>query len=160
MSLKYNHFKNIIIFCVIFLFISLSIYPSFNAYKEDNIILNNYNQNDCYGFIIPLPESDIISENPEIQYSTMNLINDLLRLNVPIYWLKNSINLKIKGINDDNNSKDLTFNSGTFIIPFTGDKLTDDKIIAVIYDYNISHEIHENSLRNMKNFCKASSPYC
>jgi len=85
MNFKKNHFNKIIILTIIILFITLSVNPSFNAINENNIISNKYdNKNDCYGFIIPLPESDIIAEKPEIQYSTMNLINDLLRLNISV----------------------------------------------------------------------------
>ncbi|MCK5301046.1 MAG: hypothetical protein KAJ21_04005 [Thermoplasmatales archaeon] len=153
MNFKKNHFKKIIILTIIILFITLSVNPSLNAINENNIISNKYdNKNDCYGFIIPLPESDIIAEKPEIQYSTMNLINDLLRLNISVYWLANSISLKIKDINSEENPKDLIFNPGTFIIPFTGNNSIDIKIIAVIYDYNISHEIHKNDIVPIKSY--------
>jgi hypothetical protein len=153
MNFKKNHFKKIIILTIIFSFITLSINPSLNAINEKNIISNKYdNKNDCYGYIIPLPESEIIAEKPDIQYSTMNLINDLLRLNISIYWLTNSISLKIKEINSEKNPIDLIFNPGTFLIPFTGNNSIDNKIIAVIYDYNISHEIHKNDILPIKSY--------
>jgi hypothetical protein len=153
MNFKNNNFKKIFILTIIFSFISLSLNPSLIAFKQNNNFLGKYdNTEDCYGFIIPLPESNIIAENPEIQYSTMNLINDLLRLDIPIYWLNNSISLLIKEVNSEKNPAVKMFDAGTFIIPFTGNISTDTKIIAVIYDYNISHEIHKNDIIPIKSY--------
>ncbi len=149
MIFKNNHFKNIITILILILLISILLNPIFvaknNNYKKIDLKIYT-NENDCFGFIIPLPESYIIENKPEIQYSTMNLINDLLRLEIPVFWLNNSFSLIILELNKINNPHLLTFEPGTFLIPFTGNKSLDTQIITVIYDYNISHEIHENNI--------------
>jgi len=103
--------------------------------------------NNCYGFIVPLPSPEKIDEHPELQYSMMNLVNDLLRLNVPVYWSNDPIEVFIKAIDDPAAAKARTFQPGSFIVPFTNISEYDAKIISVIYDYNISHELHKNTKR-------------
>jgi hypothetical protein len=141
-----RYYKNFISFFMIFILLSFSCFPLIkeNVIGKNITLLTNYN-NDCYGFIIPLPLSNDISENPDIQYSTMNLINDLLRLNASIYWSSNPISIETKTLSNNNNQKNEIFQQGTFIIPFSGDELIDSRIIPVIYDYNVSHELHKNN---------------
>lgn len=96
----------------------------------------------CYGFYIPLPSSEIIAENPDVQLTLMNLINDLLRLQIPVYWLTDSINIKVQEINTFQPSTTIRGHVGSFLIPFTNISTTDSLLIAVIYDYNQTHELH------------------
>ena len=58
----------------------------------------------------------------------------------------NSNSLIVKKINSDDYEFEKIINQGTFLIPFTGNDIFDNKIIAVIYDYNISNEINKNTV--------------
>ncbi len=123
------------------LFCGISIFPTFDVVAKGSHSNNYLLDSDCYGFIIPLPSHDEISEIPSTQYSVMNLINDLLRINSSVYWLSSELSLFSKKI-DDTTSESRIFNPGTFIVPFSGDNLLDLKIIVTVFDYNVSHELH------------------
>jgi len=123
------------------LFCGISIFPTFDVVAQGSHSNNYLLDSDCYGFIIILPSHDEISEIPSIQYSVMNLINDLLRINSSVYWLSSELSLFSKKI-DDTTSESRIFNPGTFIVPFSGDNLLDLKIIVTVFDYNVSHELH------------------
>ena len=110
--------------------------------SDVSILTQNLSVELCYGFYIPLPASDIITENPDVQLTLMNLINDLLRLQIPVYWLTESINIKVQEINTSHPSKTLRGQVGSFLIPFTNISTIDSLLIAVIYDYNQTHELH------------------
>jgi len=102
----------------------------------------------CYGFIAPLftDENEVI-EN-EINSKIRNMVNDLLREQIPVYWTATNITTKVREIDSiviaENN---MFYGKGSFIIPFTGNDTQDVKIIAVIYDYNQSSEIEDNTIK-------------
>ena len=79
--------KRVVCFVVILLLCGFSIFPTFNLGAKGSDSIDHLLDSDCYGFIIPFPSHDEISEFPSIQYSVMNLITDLLRINSSVYWL-------------------------------------------------------------------------
>ncbi|MCK4365466.1 MAG: hypothetical protein KAW45_05405 [Thermoplasmatales archaeon] len=95
----------------------------------------------CYGFIVsPITDGNftiIDQTNCRIRH----MINDLLREQISVYWTAESINVIIKEMNNSAKEQNKLFESGSFIIPFTGNLTDDKKIIAIIYDYNKSSEI-------------------
>lgn len=98
----------------------------------------------CFGFLIPLPSSEKIDEDPEVQNSTMNLINDLLRLQVPVYWSKDTFLVSTKQMNSEDSPEIRSFEPGTFIVPFSEITRDNAKIISVMNDYNLTHELHKH----------------
>jgi len=87
--------KKIITILIIILFINLSTVISkeieqntkINLYgieKVDNNISNN-----CYGFVIPLPSGNDSTYETFLNTKVRNLVNDLLREKIDIYWLQN-----------------------------------------------------------------------
>lgn len=131
----------------IFISMNILIIGAFPIFATDNIDRQHdflkISDENCYGFIVPLAfnENETIYSNT--QYATMNLINDLVRIKIPVYWTSNDITVTIRKINTNNIEKK-TFTPGTFIIPFTEESSTNNKICAMINDYNYSHELHQS----------------
>ena len=96
---------------------------------------------ECYGFAITLSSPETIASNPDIQYATTNLINDLLHLQTTVYWLSATHSFTSKQIGDET-LENRTYPAGTFLVPFTGDESLDAHIIVIIYDYYDSHELY------------------
>ncbi|MCK4365521.1 MAG: hypothetical protein KAW45_05695 [Thermoplasmatales archaeon] len=125
----------------IFLLVTMSDSIAFSM-KE---IINNDALNDpVYGFIVTMVKSDNGTFENQINCKMRHLINDLLREQIPVYWTTTDHNLSVKKINIYN-EEDMFFEKGTYIIPFTGNKTQDIKLLAIIYDYNQSSEIEENN---------------
>lgn len=132
-------FKKCIFLLAIFLFIQ-PLSPL--ASKENNIInytfnpeLINKNDMEAYGFIISIPSSVEISNNPEIQYETINIVNDLLRNNISIFWLSDDIELFTKTLLSSELPENRNFIRGSFIIPFIGQHSKDIMSIVIISEY-------------------------
>lgn len=68
----------------------------------------------------------------------------MLREQIPVFWTTINITLLIRKINDIDHEKDMFFEKGTFVIPFTKNRTTDAKLIAIIHDYNHSSEIEKD----------------
>lgn len=88
-----------------------------------------------YGFIIP---------EKQVNSKTRNMVNDILRENVSVYWSKNDFNTTICRIKEGSNVSnyfDMFFGKGSFIIPFTGDLRKDTIICIIVHDYNNSCEV-------------------
>ena len=98
---------------------------------------------ECFGFIAPLNTYENITINEQINSKTRQMINDFLREQIPVYWIATNGTVKVKDIENIKEEKDVFFEKGTFIIPFTTDNNTDIKISAIIFDYNQSAEINE-----------------
>lgn len=130
----------------ILLFSIGSVYsPIMNCTDTDSISNIAYSDLLCYGFLIPLPSSDAIEANPEIQLSLLNLINDLLRLEVPVYWTTSAITVSTKPIHIGSAPEPRSFEAGTFLIPLTNRSSLDAKIVAVVGDYNGTHELDSHT---------------
>ena len=134
---------------VVLLLLGLCVAPSTYHFVRGEQI-NTQPYEDCYGFIIPLSSYTEILENPEIQYSAMNLVNDLLRIQAPVYWCSENITLLSKDLNETGEPAPQSYGVGTFIVPFTGDQLLDTKITVIIYDYNLSHELQKKDQTTVK----------
>jgi uncharacterized membrane protein len=98
----------------------------------------------CYGFIVPLLRYENASFDNQIYCKARNMVNDLLREQMPVYWTSKNLTASIKEINHIEEEKEMFFEKGSFVIPFTGNDTIDTKIIAIICDYNQSSEIEEN----------------
>ena len=123
----------LIIFCFFTIPISQCLAEPYTSLEETNI----------YGFIVPLVKSDNVTVDDKINCKIRHMINDFLREQIPVYWTTINIEVYIQKI-DDENEQEMTFEKGTFIIPFTGNDAEDAKIISIICDYNQSSEIEEN----------------
>jgi len=100
----------------------------------------------CYGFIV----SSVTCENPsvenQINCKIKHMINDLLREHISVYWTSVNITASITEIGNDEVEKEMFFEKGSFVIPFTGNITQDTKLITIICDYNQSSEIEENNI--------------
>jgi len=103
-------------------------------YKIQDKLINKIDFH-VYGFIISIPSSLEISNNPDIQYNTLNMINDLLRNNISIYWLSNDIELFTKAFLSNEIPKNKIFNRGSFVISFTGKQSQDVMSIVILSEY-------------------------
>lgn len=137
--------KKYIIFSFVFSILIISSYSQVvdanqNYHKRSSFIVGD----SCFGYVIPLPHFDSINEKPEIQYAVLNLINDLLRSKISVYWTDNTIELIVQEVSSESNIDMLSFEPGTFIVPFTNNNEINNKIIAIMDDYSNLHELHSN----------------
>lgn len=98
---------------------------------------------ECYGFIIPIPPSSEIADMPEIQYNLFNLINNLLRNQIPVYWIPHNIELLTKKIFLNEFPEPENYNKGSFIVPFTGDSFLDTMSIVIISEFCYTNDTHK-----------------
>jgi len=119
----------------IILFFSITI-CNFNV----NAFSENGDSDEFFGFLIP----DLDYEDDEFENlvyrNMMNLINDLLRENITVYWVTSNISMNVFNL-FDNNSQIMEFREGSFIVPFSGNEENDYKLTNIIYDYNYTFEI-------------------
>ena len=131
--IRYN---SIVIF-VCFLLIA----SSFGTFKAE---INKEDDTLYYGIIIPLPSGQDTTNETFENSRVRVMINDLLRLNITVFWSKENFTALSKRY-DSNQSLTLTYNKGTFIIPFSGEKFKDALIISIITDYNQTHELENQT---------------
>ncbi|MCX6664510.1 MAG: hypothetical protein NT038_00385 [Euryarchaeota archaeon] len=125
--------------CSILLLVSCLFVPSILTSSPTDIA-----QPSAYGFFIPMPQTNDYEnqyEQKEQMNTVMNLINDLLRLHIPVYWSSTDLTILSKEIKRTAPPEKSLFPRGTFIVPFTGDNCYDKQLISLIYDYNVSHEL-------------------
>jgi hypothetical protein len=106
----------------------------------------------CYGFIIPLPQGKDTTIETFENSKVRNMINDLLREKIEVYWLSDNLTVLSKKINKDGNSINHFFKRGAFIVPFTGNKYDDILIISVIWDYSKLCEINMDEIK-INSYC-------
>ena len=134
-----NNISKIIVLLILSLLISMP-YVNILAKKQ------KINDSICYGFVVPLPQGkDTTLETFETS-KVMNAINDLLRSNISVYWSKEDFCALSKKIDSNDTITNLFFKKGAFIIPFVGDQFNDTLITAVVYDYNQTHELDNQSI--------------
>ncbi|UCB58901.1 MAG: hypothetical protein JSV67_00990 [Thermoplasmatales archaeon] len=123
---------------------------TFLVISSSNISISekqNYFEQNCYGFIIPLPQGDDSTiETFEIS-RVRHLINDLLRGKIDVYWLSKNISIKSRDLMNNNNLDSCFFEKGAFIVPFTGISYIDTLIISIVNDYNSSSEIDNDDIK-------------
>ena len=95
----------------------------------------------CYGFIIKKEKYDNETVENQVFINSRNLVNDLLRENITVYWTSENFTEYVSDIADKDYDYELSFEKGSFIVPFTKNEEIDSKISAIIYDYNNSGEI-------------------
>lgn len=141
MGVKLIQILNKIFAVVIIIFLIIS---SFNIVASEN---KNYNEQNSYGFIIPLPQGeDTTIETFEIS-GVRHLINDLLREKIDVYWLSKNISISSRNLANNNDIESRFFEKGAFIIPFTGISYIDTLIISIVNDYNSSSEIDDDDIK-------------
>jgi hypothetical protein len=129
--------KIISIICVLII-ISVS---SISSFGKINISENT----DCYGFITTYSDFENITIKDKTNCKMRHFVNDLLREKINVYWSAENISINIKKINTS--AETLFFEKGAFIIPFSGDETTDNKLISIVYNYNQSSEINKDSTK-------------
>jgi hypothetical protein len=140
---KFNLIRNIyykkIFSSLIVIFL---LFLSFNHSSASKV----YNEEDkSYGFIITYERVGNFTIIDQINCKIRHMINDVLREKINVYWTAENITAKISKIYPKFNNESKFFESGSFIIPFTGNITDDKKIISIIYDYNQTSEIEINN---------------
>jgi len=99
----------------------------------------------CYGFIVsPLIHGNFtVMDN--INCKIRHMINDILREQIQVFWTEKDISINVKEMNSSIIYQNRLFERGSFIVPFTGNLTIDNKIIAIVYDYNQTSEIEINN---------------
>lgn len=134
-----------LVFGIICLFIGINITPSINSIIEEktsgeNINFSGHeNEEKCYGFAIPLINGENLPYT-SIQQNIANLINDLLRLNISVFWASNNFFTQAVGFSDDLRENRF-FEKGTYIVPITGNLSKDALLSVIINDYAYASEI-------------------
>lgn len=113
--------------------------------KNTKLDFNN-EQYICFGFIIPLPSGNDSTYETFLTTKTMNLINDLLREDIYVYWSNESF-LTLSAEIGINKIKNNSFEKGDFIVPFSGILQIDTLLMAIIYDYYYGSEIYGNAIK-------------
>ena len=133
-------YRKMICSIIITSFLLLSINPTMAQVKK-----NENTESRCYGFIVTLETKENYTTMDQINCKIRHMINDLLRQEIPIYWTAENNTINVKDMEPRNINENKLFEKGSFIIPFTGNITDDNKIIAIIYDYNQSSEIETNN---------------
>ncbi len=99
----------------------------------------------CYGFVIPLPAGEFIADETLRNSRMRELVNDLLRDNVSVFWLDQNLSVLTQGLYDASLPCTRRFKRGAVVVPFSGENLSDSMVISVVYDYNMTSEISDSS---------------
>jgi hypothetical protein len=129
------------IFCLIMvsIFTGSTIIPSINSNSIDNKIVSIDEDTQCYGFIVPIIKTDNYSKEYNTNIISYNLVNDLIREKIKVFWTSEDKVITVRNTSSDHNA-DMLFNKGSFIIPFLNNDTKNKMIISIIYDYNLSNE--------------------
>ena len=145
---------------ICFLLILTIVAPSYLSISESGstIRLLNHNKLDtneglvlsslnCYGFILPLPSKDKISEDPQIQYATLNLVNDLIRNNISVYCNLQPLELDVLDSLSDSTNYNKIYEKGSFIILFTDIESIDVLISIIVFKYSLFNQNETNPVQ-------------
>lgn len=115
-------------------FVTISILLSSALFSINTVSAANSGSGDseqCYGFILPVSDDQSV----DIQNSICKLVNELLGKNVDVYWIASDLSVSSKGLNENDVVETITFDKGSFIIPFSGNPSTDLEITVTMYHY-------------------------
>jgi glutamine amidotransferase-like uncharacterized protein len=97
----------------------------------------------CYGFIIPLVKKEKYFVEYNLCIITYNLVNDLLREKITVFWMAENQSLYAQRIYSNENIE-ILFERGSYVVPFSNNNSVNTKIVSIMCDYNQSNEINEN----------------
>jgi len=106
---------------------------------------NASNNSLCYGFVVPLPQGEDTTIETFEDSRIRNMINDLLRENISVYWSKEDFSALSKTLDLYGSTEEKTYEKGTFVIPFSGDEYKDALITSIVNDYNQTHELDDQN---------------
>ncbi len=153
--------NNKIITKIICMFIILTIVaPSYISISESRSKINHFFNEElipqqdlvvsslnCYGFIVPIPSKNDITTNPQIQYETLNLINDLIRNNISVYCNLQPIELSVLNSFYNSNYQQRLFEKGSFIIPFANNCQKDMLLSIILLRYSLFNINQSNQVQ-------------
>jgi hypothetical protein len=100
----------------------------------------------CYGFVVPLPQGEDTTLETFEDSRVRHMINDLLREDISVYWSETDFSALSKTLNTHGYVQEILHKKGAFVIPFSGDLYKDAMLVSIIYDYNQTHELDNQSL--------------
>lgn len=142
MTIRRFIFKTFALLIIVMLSISSFIF----FYKDNNIesektLYKNEDLGKCYGLVVPLVYEEDVPYN-SIQNGISNVVNDILRLEIPVYWAASDFSSVAKITCEEKIAKH-SFEKGAFIIPYTGNLDTDTMISSIAHDYEYGSEIED-----------------
>jgi hypothetical protein len=99
----------------------------------------------CYGFVVPIPQGEDTTIETSKNSKVKQMINDLLRENIAVYWPKSDFFALSKTLQNNSSIEERLYKKGTFIVSFSGDIFNDALAISIICDYNQTHELESHS---------------
>lgn len=100
-----------------------------------------------YGFVVSPPLKNKLLENPQKQYETLNLVNDLTRNKINVYYNLEPLNLEVIDSFYDSKSHTNLYEKGSILIPFSGNQFRDITSTIIVltyssYNHNNSNPVH------------------
>jgi hypothetical protein len=123
------------VFAVIILFIGVIILPVSNSGKIE--ITSNFDDISFYGYIVNINEN----QSYNLQTNISNLINNLLNINITIYWTCSNISVISTDLTEEEILEIRFFEKGSFIILLTDDPQINDKATAMIYEFYFNRNV-------------------
>ena len=125
--MQFNIDKKLTILIVIMLVLVIA--PS-----SSSIISASDSDTECYGFIIKVTDED----SRDLQNYISNLVNDLLRNDVAVYWTAQNLSILTSKLIYGSSKEVRIFEKGCFIIPFTESVNIDSYSTSLLYEFNLS----------------------
>lgn len=102
-------------------------------------------ESECYGFVIPLPQGEDTTIETFENSRVRHMINDLLREDISVFWLKENFSALVKRLNSADEAEEIYFLRGAFIVPFLRDSFKDALLTSIVFDYNQTHELEDGN---------------
>jgi PKD repeat protein len=122
---------------IVLLLLILGMIQSISAIPNYDKVKINYNNAECYGYIIKVDSTQSYSSQTNISI----LVNQLLEQNISVYWTCSNINILSEELTIEANFDTRSFEKGCFIVPFTNDYIKDSRATVIIYDCYMNKEI-------------------
>lgn len=100
---------------------------------------------ECYGFLIPVNQY----QSNDLQMDISKLVNELLRNDVGVYWITNSIYVSSKTLNENSSVENNYFEKGSYIVPFVYNKSINAIATNIVFKYKIKSLVSSYKLMQL-----------
>lgn len=121
----------ILAIAIISILLGIVIFPAITSSPIKG--LEVFEDSSCYGFIISVNSN----QNYSIQNQISCMINNVLRENLTVYWIKSDMTFLSKGLKENDSVFVCSFKKGSFIVPFAGQNDIDLNMICGIYQCSL-----------------------
>ena len=109
--------------------------------KDDDVIGHEYYDTEFFGIILTVNSS----QNNEIQTAISNLINELFRNGINVYWIAESIICRSK-IDLYSESEDVLYEAGSYLVPYVNELNQTKIMLSILTYYQQRHDVKFNYL--------------